>query len=126
MLIRIILLIFFLLNILPVNSHEPEKKYSSIGMNTIIGQITDEVTGEELAGVKVSIAGAGLEVYTNFEGNFVFDNVSPGEYILCAEYVSYQKRLIRRIKQGQNFIQIKLKNNSYLISPNINLTAGIS
>ena len=55
------------------------------------GTVADENSGEALVGVEVKIEGTDLKAYTDFDGNFSFENVKPGECKLVANYISYQK-----------------------------------
>ena len=58
---------------------------------TIAGVVTDSVSGEQLAGVEVRIEGTDTKTYTDFDGNFSFKGVVPGEYKLVTTYISYEK-----------------------------------
>ncbi|MGC8803737.1 MAG: carboxypeptidase-like regulatory domain-containing protein [Bacteroidales bacterium] len=63
------------------------------GTGTMItGQVVDKITHEPLVGAKVKLVDCNLEVYTDFDGNFSFDRIGEGEYILQIEYVSYETR----------------------------------
>lgn len=55
------------------------------------GKITDKASGEELAGVAVKLDGTNHVVFTDFEGNFSFKHINPGNYKIVVEYISYQK-----------------------------------
>ncbi|MBN1768259.1 MAG: carboxypeptidase-like regulatory domain-containing protein [Prolixibacteraceae bacterium] len=59
--------------------------------SAISGIITDQISGEKLAGVAVRIEGTESVCYTDFEGNFEFKNLKPGNYKLDVEMISYQK-----------------------------------
>lgn len=65
---------------------------------TVNGNVTDAVTGETLVGVKVELEGTSKKVYTDFDGNFSFEDVAPGEYNISASYISYEKGKIEKQK----------------------------
>lgn len=58
---------------------------------SIAGVIIDSASGEQLAGVEVRIGGTDLKTYTDFDGNFEFKGITPGEYQLITTYISYEK-----------------------------------
>ncbi len=58
----------------------------------IKGQVVDKVTHEPLVGAKVKLVNCNLEVYTDFDGNFSFEQIGAGVHILQVEYVSYETR----------------------------------
>lgn len=77
------------------------------------GSIVDVVSGESLVGVEVKIAGTDKKTYTDFDGNFNFEGVTPGEYKLVASYISYkpeEKELT--IDSKENNIKIKLQSSN--------------
>ena len=50
------------------------------GLANLYGKVTDAVTGYPVPGVLVSLNG--LTVYTDAGGNYIFEDVDPGEYVL--------------------------------------------
>ena len=56
----------------------------------LTGKITDSMTGEMLVGVEVKIKETNQKTYTDFDGNFKFEGVTPGHYKIVASYISYQ------------------------------------
>lgn len=109
----LILIFFFSFFLIQAKDPEPSNIQS---LSSITGQITDQSTGEGLPGVALVIAGSDIKVYTDFDGNFTFSNINPGEYTIIAEYVSYRKRIIRAVKTGQVFNLIKLQSDSITIT----------
>ncbi|HAF27992.1 MAG TPA: TonB-dependent receptor [Bacteroidales bacterium] len=65
---------------------------SSMATTSVSGKVLDKITGEALAGVKVSIQGTEKSVYTDFDGNFEIDGVRPGNRELTASYISYKEK----------------------------------
>ncbi|MFO8001886.1 MAG: carboxypeptidase-like regulatory domain-containing protein [Marinilabilia sp.] len=64
---------------------EPAPKSSSIA-----GVIVDDQTGETLAGVEVKLQGTDVKTYTDFDGKFVFEEITPGKYAVEARIISYK------------------------------------
>jgi len=56
----------------------------------ISGFITDEESGESLAGVNVFIEGTRLGASTDLEGEYFIINIPPGSYSVTASIVGYQ------------------------------------
>ncbi len=109
-----ILIIGMLLAVLIVNAREKETKVINNTDNTasvaLAGTITDENSGESLVGVEVKIDGTDLKTYTDFDGNFSFSNVKPGECKVVATYISYQACAeITSNTSKENKLDIKLK-----------------
>lgn len=62
----------------------------------VVGNVSDEDTGEKLVGVEVKLEGTTKKAYTDFDGNFVFEEVMPGEYSISASYISYEKQKTKK------------------------------
>ena len=77
----------------------------------ITGNVADEMTGELLVGVEVKLKGTDKKAYTDFDGNFYFEDVTPGEYNIVASYISYEKNEIEKktIDIFSNEVNVKLK-----------------
>ena len=69
------------------NTTKSEESKSTCALK---GQITDKLNGEVLTGVAVRIAENNQVVYTNFDGEFVFENLTPGTYTIETSMVSYK------------------------------------
>ncbi len=78
----ITLLQFFLLSVV----------FSQTG--SIKGTITDSKTGETLIGATVMIEGTTKGTITDFDGNYLIDNLQPGQYNVVCQYVSYESQVI--------------------------------
>lgn len=57
---------------------------------SLSGRVTDASSGLSLAGARLTLVGAGLETFTGPAGDYVFGNVSAGNYTLEASYVGYE------------------------------------
>ena len=78
---------------------------------TATGIITDEKTGESLAGVVVKLEGTDQEIYTDFDGVFSFKGLAPGNYTISTSMISYKKGSSKiSVKlNSDNLVKIKLK-----------------
>ncbi len=77
---------------------------------TITGKVADELTGELLVGVEVKLKGTDKKVYTDFDGNFFFEDITPGEYSITASYISYEKNTTEKtIDIFSSQLNVKLK-----------------
>jgi hypothetical protein len=57
---------------------------------TISGTVIDKITGEVLAGVKIYLNESTQEVYTDFDGNFIFKDVKQGTHSIETNLISYE------------------------------------
>ena len=79
---------------------------------TLAGSIADATSGESLAGVEVKIEGTELKTYTDFDGNFTFDGVKPGEYKVVTSYISYKPATqVLSLNAKQTELKIKMENS---------------
>lgn len=89
------------------------KKLPAAPNNMVIieGQVTDFASGEVLPGVEVTLKNTDKKVYTDFDGNFSFESVTPGKYNVVVSYISYNKSLVEEIevKNQKEHLTIKLK-----------------
>lgn len=94
------------------NNEENNKKSANATVSTTIsGTITDLNTGEAIPGAQVTIRGTELKVYTDFDGNFNFEDVASGTYNLEVSYISYDDVLVKEINTcKENELSIKLEN----------------
>ncbi len=89
------------------NKNKDENTSVSV-VTTISGQVKDARTGEALTGVLVKISETGQETYTDFDGNFSFAKIKPGEYNVVAKMISYQNH-IKNIKASTKREKVVLK-----------------
>lgn len=82
----------------------------TIQQASVSGNVTDEQTGESLAGVLVMIKGSDIKAYTDLDGNFSFKNVEPGTYTLEVNYISYSADELQNIVcSAGNNVQVNIK-----------------
>lgn len=62
-----------------------EPAAAPVANNIISGVVVDQLTGEALTGVEVQVEGTELKTYTDFEGQFAFDQLKAGEYKVNAD-----------------------------------------
>lgn len=78
---------------------------------SISGKVLDIKTGESLAGVSISIEGTNIKVYTDLDGSFTVDGITPGNYNLVLSLISYKSSLVENIKlnpSSKGIIDLKL------------------
>ncbi len=77
------------------------------------GTVLDSTSAELLVGVEVTLEGTGSKTYTDFDGQFSFKNVEPGEYKLVTNYISYKNCTeTLKVDPGKNEVNIKLENSN--------------
>jgi len=95
-------------------SEKPEGNTTGNMTTSITGTVIDETSGETLAGVTVSLEGIDQIVYTDFDGNFAFKGITPGEYTIKTRLISYKEYTLRvnaELKK-KNTVDLKLKSVS--------------
>lgn len=95
---------FGLLLVLVLSSFTAPKENSTCKKvdASLTGVILDAKTGEALAGVEVAIEGTDLKTYTNFDGEFTFAGIKPGDYKINTRYVSYKSTDLKTISIQSN------------------------
>ena len=95
-----------------VTAKENETKNSTATDNAativLVGSISDANSGESLVGVEVKIEGTDLKTYTDFDGNFTFTNIKPGECKIVANYISY-KPVTKTLEASAKNNELELK-----------------
>ncbi len=78
------------------------------------GSVIDQTTHEALVGVKVELEGTNQVTYTDFDGNYSFENVKPGTYNVAASYVSYEKKYMQNVtvSPSNKELEISLKSSN--------------
>lgn len=69
------------------------EKSTEKNMNTCVlsGHIIDKSNGESLTGVTVKLEGTDQVAFTDFNGDFSFENLKPGQYTVETNLVSYKQ-----------------------------------
>lgn len=74
----------------------------------LTGKVVDSETSEPLTGVALEIINTQTVIYTDFDGGFIINNLTPGYYTIVVRYISYQDHLIENIylEQGTNILSL--------------------
>ena len=96
-----------------LESRQKKKKVKvdteSTATTVLKGTVADEKSGEALVGVEIKLEGTDLKTYSDFDGNFSFNNVKSGEYKVVANYISYEKETkTLNVSPSENELKIKL------------------
>ena len=92
-----------------------EKKNTTITeLVSIQGQIFDKRTNETLVGVKVTLEETNQVAYTDLNGNYSFENLEPGDYLLTTSYISYEsiKLTDLQLSKKKNHVNIFLQSEN--------------
>ncbi|WP_044117862.1 carboxypeptidase-like regulatory domain-containing protein [Alkaliflexus imshenetskii] len=82
---------------------QPAEPASAPMINTSLsGVVMDKCTGEALTGVEIRVDGTELRAYTDFDGKFVFEGLTPGEYKVSANLISYRSSQTNAIRIKNN------------------------
>ena len=115
---KVFITLLFVVSIVTVHAKERDaesKDSNTKGEATMIlaGSIADEISGESLVGVEVKIEGTDKKTYTDFDGNFSFEGVKPGDYKLVTNYISYKKKSKElKVDTNKNNIKITLQSSN--------------
>lgn len=89
--------------------NDDKKSENTVANKNLSGKVVDKINGEALAGVKVQIDGTDQVVYTDFDGNFQFSNIQPGNYSIKVVYLSYETSLLKDVVAGQEMGNFKVE-----------------
>jgi hypothetical protein len=62
------------------------------------GTVVEELTGEPIPGASIYISGSDRPIYTDFEGNFTIEDLTPGTYNLEISFVSFEKKELKNLE----------------------------
>ena len=86
--------------------------FYSFSQNSISGKVVDKNSGETLIGANVILEGVNGTT-ANFDGEFQFNNIQSGEYIITTSYAGYEtEKTPIRIKNTDIDITINLKSTT--------------
>ncbi|RKD92177.1 carboxypeptidase-like regulatory domain-containing protein [Mangrovibacterium diazotrophicum] len=98
-----VLMVFAISVAMAGEKKDKEAVESNASATTVLsGSVIDQLTNEALVGVKVELEGTNKVVYTDFDGNYSFEDVKPGTYNLTASYVSYEKKSMEKVSVNPN------------------------
>lgn len=82
---------------------------NDVVMMQISGKVTDSYSDEQLTGVEVRIKGTDIVTYTDFDGNFSFNAVPSGSYIIEFRFITYtREEVIKDDADHQLYLDITL------------------
>lgn len=65
---------------------------------TLTGNVSDEVTGETIVGASVVLEGTTTGAMTDFDGNFIIKNITPGTYNIRCSFISYESQKVENVQ----------------------------
>ncbi len=78
---------------------------------SVTGKVIDHKSGEALAGVLVEFENCGVRIYTDFEGRFELNGVTPGRYSMSTSFISYESMMLDIELNGDNNEPVKIELN---------------
>lgn len=69
----------------------------------IRGKITDQTTGEALFGVNIILEGTNYGAASDIKGEYLINNIPPGDYAVVISALGYQKKKIVNVKVSSDF-----------------------
>ena len=87
----------------------PELQAATTG--TVVGQVTDAVSGEPLTGVNIALEGTKLTTVTGSKGFFSITNVPPGKHAINASLIGYAPSRVSDINVAMDLqarVEVKL------------------
>lgn len=107
------LLVFAVVAVNATDKKGKDTESKGAATTVLTGSISDELSGESLVGVEVKLEGTDLKTYTDFDGNFSFKNVKPGEYKITSSYISYEKSTREmKVSSSDNKVKIQLQTSN--------------
>jgi len=88
--LSLLALVFTIAAIAKENEAKTPASIDNAATVVLTGSIADANSGESLAGVEVKIEGTDYKTYSDFDGNFSFNSLKPGEYKVVTKYISYK------------------------------------
>lgn len=106
--ISIVIVLAVSISAIATPEKETEKaagKTEQAAVNTAVvltGKVVDINTGESLVGAEITVEGQNLKVFTDLDGNFRIENLTPGNYNLVCSLISYKKSLVENLRLDAN------------------------
>ncbi|MEA3504737.1 MAG: carboxypeptidase-like regulatory domain-containing protein [Bacteroidota bacterium] len=112
---KVIVLLICLLSasLIFANNSDDNKKVKNeppVVITQIQGSVLDVETGSALVGVKIKLEGSNESYYTDLDGNFFIEGLTPGNYNIIVSYVSYEENTLKdiNVKNSRVYLNIKL------------------
>ena len=87
----------------------PKEIAKDVQTVSLSGQVMDMLTGEALAGVKIMVEETNEISYTDFDGNFSFEGLIPGEYKISTNLISYKSADMEIAVDDTQKVEVKLE-----------------
>lgn len=76
---------------------------------SLTGKVTDIKSGETLAGALISVVGTDIKAYSDFDGNFLIENISEGPVEIKVSLVSYKEYIIKNPVQPSSDDELNIR-----------------
>ncbi len=100
---NIFLISILLLSVVAFGNNEDKK----IKTTSISGKVID--SNENLTGVKVVVDNKVQTVYTDFDGNFIIENIPVGVHTVTFSLVAYENKTVEVDLNSENTLEVKLQ-----------------
>ena len=89
----------------------PDMDQSSEASFQLNGMVVEDSTGEPLPGATIKLAGYDKEIFSDFDGNFTVDNLTPGTYDIEVSFISCEPVELKGtpLSASNNSLVISLK-----------------
>lgn len=110
-LLHVSALLILILGIVSFSFPDEKEKEKAPKLNSISisGKVIDAKTSEILVGVAVKLEGTNHSTYTDFDGKFVFNSLTPRSYNITSTLISYKKKSIKLELKEKDEVNIKLE-----------------
>ncbi|MCF8381039.1 MAG: carboxypeptidase-like regulatory domain-containing protein [Bacteroidales bacterium] len=107
---KLFVLLFVVLSVSSLKAIEPGiNAPAAVNSVQIEGKVTDVITGEALVGVSLKVKGSELTTYTDLNGNFKMEGVTPGTYDIVVDYVSYKNITLSKVSTSSSKMNLKVQ-----------------
>ena len=106
---KVLFVLFLVSSITIVKANEPENAPAKAKTNQIEGVVTDHLTGEALVGVCLKVKGSEKTTYTDLQGNFKIEDITPGTYDIEVDYVSYKDVTLKSVSATDSDVKMKVE-----------------
>ncbi len=90
--VALFVFVFTVSIIIASNDNKDSAEKNKVNFASISGKVIDIETGESLAGACITIQETGIKVYTDLDGNFIINDLNPGNYTINVNLVSYNTK----------------------------------
>lgn len=106
---KVALVLVLALSVTLAKATEPENAPAKAKTNQIEGVVTDHLTGEALVGVSLKLKGSDKATYTDLQGNFKMEGITPGTYDIEIDYVSYKDLTLKSVSTATSDVKLKVE-----------------